>query len=214
MGKEKSNAMIKRLLIAGVTFVLLWAALLHAQVPVVLVLGDSLSAGFGIDVQQGWVNLLQKRLEREGYRYRIVNASISGDTTAGGLARLPRLMKIHQPAIVIVELGGNDGLRGLPLTEIQSNLSATIEIVQKQGAQVLLLGMRLPPNYGPDYTGRFYALYEELGERYQIARMPFFLQDVAGGELMQADGIHPRAEAQTLILNNIWPYLKPALRRG
>jgi len=189
-------------------------ALLHAQVPVVLVLGDSLSAGFGIDVQQGWVNLLQKRLEREGYRYRIMNASISGDTTAGGLARLPRLMKIHQPAIVIVELGGNDGLRGLPLTEIQSNLSAMIEIAQKQGAQVLLLGMRLPPNYGPDYTGRFYALYEELGRRYQVAHMPFLLQDVAGGELMQADGIHPRGEAQMLILNNVWPYLKAVLRRG
>jgi len=214
MGKEKSNTMIKRLLIAVITFVLLWAALLHAQLPVILVLGDSLSAGFGIDVQQGWVNLLQKRLQREGYRYSIMNASISGDTTAGGLARLPRLMEMHQPAIVIVELGGNDGLRGLALTEVEKNLAAIIEIAQKHDARVLLLGMQLPPNYGPDYTGRFYTLYGELAQHYEVARVPFLLQDVADGEFMQADGIHPRVEAQMHILNNVWLYLKPLLRQG
>ncbi len=193
---------------------MLWAALLHAQVPVILVLGDSLSAGFGIDLQQGWVNLLQKRLEREGYRYRVMNASISGDTTAGGLARLPRLMKMYEPNIVVIELGGNDGLRGLPLPEIQNNLAAMIEMAQKRDAKVLLLGMRLPPNYGPDYTGRFYNLYSELAQRYHTALAPFLLQDAIEGDLMQTDGLHPLAEAQPLMLNTVWIYLKPLLRRG
>jgi acyl-CoA thioesterase I len=184
----------------------------HAQGGVILVLGDSLSSAYGIDVDSGWVQLLQKRLQERQAGYRVVNASISGDTTSGGAARLPRALEKHRPEIVIVELGGNDGLRGLPLSVTRVNLERIIVDSQTAGARVLLLGMRLPPNYGPAYTNAFHAIYQELADRYDAARVPFLLEGIGGvDEMMQADGIHPRAEAQPLMLDNVWPYLKPLL---
>lgn len=199
----------------AVLVIALTAAPAHAQRPVILVLGDSLSAGSGIDVEHGWVRLLQERLDREGYRYRVVNASVSGDTTAGARTRLPRALRAHRPAIVIVELGGNDGLRGLPLDDTRRNLGAVIEAAKKSGASVLLLGMRLPPNYGRAYTEGFHAIYGELAARQRIPLVPFFLDGVAGNpELMQADGVHPRTAAQPRLLANVWPTLKPLLDGG
>lgn len=179
---------------------------------VILVLGDSLSSAYGIDVQAGWVRLLQDRLDARGSDYRVVNASISGDTTNGGAARLPTALVQYTPDIVVVELGGNDGLRGLPLNVTRSNLERIIVESKKAGARVLLLGMRLPPNYGPAYTKAFYAIYEELAERYGVARVPFLLEGIGGVDgMMQDDGIHPVAEAQPVILDNVWPHLEPLL---
>jgi acyl-CoA thioesterase I len=184
----------------------------HALGGVILVLGDSLSSAYGIDMDSGWVQLLQKRLQDSQFGYRVVNASISGDTSSGGAARLPRALDKHRPEIVIVELGGNDGLRGLPLSVTRENLERIIVDSQTAGARVLLLGMRLPPNYGPAYTNAFHAIYQELADRYDAARVPFLLEGIGGvDEMMQADGIHPRAEAQPLMLDNVWPYLKPLL---
>ena len=176
-------------------------------------LGDSLSSAYGIDVDAGWVQLLQDRIDSGGADYRVVNASISGDTTNGGAARLPAALEKHAPAVVVVELGGNDGLRGLPLSVTRANLERIIVDAKKSGAQVLLLGMRLPPNYGPAYTQAFYAIYEELAERHGVARVPFFLEGVGGVDgMMQSDGIHPVAEAQPVMLDNVWPHLEPLLR--
>jgi acyl-CoA thioesterase-1 len=184
----------------------------HAAGGVILVLGDSISSAYGIDVKSGWVQLLQDRLDARNMRYRVVNASISGDTTRGGAERLPAALKKHAPGIVMVELGGNDGLRGLPLSETRANLEHIIVESQKAGARVLLLGMRLPPNYGPAYTEAFHAIYKELANRYHVARVPFLLEGIGGVEgMMQADGIHPRAEAQPLMVDNVWPYLQPLL---
>jgi acyl-CoA thioesterase-1 len=202
--------------VARLVALMLFACALPASTekPVILVLGDSLSAGFGIQADGGWVTLLQQRLDREGYRYQVVNASISGDTTAGGAARLPRALKTHAPQIVLVELGGNDGLRGLPLAEMQKNLAAIIGAAKKNGAQVLLLGMRLPPNYGPTYTRRFESIYAELARRHRVPLLPFLLEGVAQrAEMMQSDGVHPIAEAQPKILDNVWLELQPLLRR-
>ena len=178
----------------------------------IVVLGDSLSAGYGIQVQQGWVNLLSQRLATEGYGYRVVNASVSGETTQGGLARLPRALELHQPAIVIVELGGNDGLRGLPLAASRANLEQIIEKARAAKARVLLLGMVIPPNYGPRYGQEFRDMFATLAARYPVAFVPFLLDQVAlNPELMQADGIHANARGQPLLLNNVWPKLKPLL---
>ncbi len=178
----------------------------------ILVFGDSLSASYGIDQNAGWVTLLQKRLAAQGYPHKVVNASISGETTDGGLARFRRVLDIYHPNLVIIELGGNDGLRGLPLANIEANLAAMIKQCRAHGAQVLLAGMRLPPNYGPTYTKRFHEIYANLAERYSIALLPFFLEDIAQRpELMQADGIHPRAVAQAKLLDNVWAVLKPLL---
>lgn len=186
---------------------------LGANPPVILVLGDSLSAAFGIDPRAGWVTLLQARLQREGYAFRVVNSSISGDTTFGASARLPHVIEQYHPAIVIVEIGGNDGLRGLPLAEVRRNLVSIVDTAQKRGAQVLLVGMRLPPNYGMGYTQKFHAVYAEVAKAHGVALVPFFLDGVAGNAaLMQADGIHPRAEAQARLVENVWPGLKPLLR--
>jgi acyl-CoA thioesterase-1 len=180
--------------------------------PVILILGDSLSASYGIHLEQGWVARLQERLKSKGYPYQVVNASISGETTRGALARLDTLLDAHEPEIVVVELGGNDGLRGLSLSEMQQNFSQIIEQSQQSGAQVLLVSMRLPPNYGPTYTERFQKLFAELGNKYEIAIAPFILRGIATRlELMQSDGIHPRPEAQALMLDNIWPALIPLL---
>ncbi|MCK5365453.1 MAG: arylesterase, partial [Gammaproteobacteria bacterium] len=159
-----------------------------------------------------WVTLLAKRLEENRSGYRVVNASISGDTTNSGATRLLRALEKHRPDIVVVELGGNDGLRGLPLSVTRANLERIISDSQAAGARVLLLGMRLPPNYGPAYTNAFHAIYEKLADQYQTSRVPFLLDGIGGVEgMMQADGIHPRSEAQPLMLENVWPHLEPLL---
>jgi acyl-CoA thioesterase-1 len=184
-----------------------------AQAPTIVVLGDSLSAAYGIRVEEGWVSLLQKRLTSQGYGYRVVNASVSGETTAGGLARLPRALQLHRPAIVILELGGNDGLRGLSLEQMRANLDSMIRQSRDAGASVLLAGMRVPPNYGPTYVQKFHALYADLAQRHRVPLVPFLMKDVALDEtFMQADGIHPNARAQLILLDEIWPALKPLLR--
>ncbi len=184
----------------------------HAQGGVILVLGDSLSSAYGLDVKAGWVQLLQNRLDKQNTAYRVVNASISGDTTNGGAARLPSALEKHAPDVVVVELGGNDGLRGLPLTVTRANLERIIVDSQTAGARVLLLGMRLPPNYGPAYNDAFHAIYEQLANQYHVGRVPFLLDGVGGvDEMMQDDSIHPRAEAQPTMLDNVWPHLQPLL---
>ncbi|HUE94447.1 arylesterase [Pseudomonas sp.] len=178
----------------------------------VLVVGDSISAAFGLDTRQGWVSLLEKRLAEQGFEYRVVNASISGDTSAGGAARLPRLLAEHQPNLVIIELGGNDGLRGLPPAQLQQNLAAMVEASRDSGAQVVVLGMLLPPNYGARYTTAFAEVFSSLAEEQQIPLVPFFLEGVGGVPgMMQADGLHPTAQAQPVLLENLWPTLKPLL---
>lgn len=180
----------------------------------ILVLGDSLSAGYGIRVEEGWVALLQKRLEAQGYGYRVVNASITGETSSGGLARLPRALKIHQPAIVIIELGGNDGLRGLPLATTRQNLTSIVELSQQAGAEVALLGMRLPPNYGPRYTKSFHDMFGEIARSRDVPLVPFFLEDVAQRDgFMQPDGLHPTERAQPVMLEAVWPVLQSLLGR-
>ncbi|MBC8025095.1 MAG: arylesterase [Steroidobacteraceae bacterium] len=178
----------------------------------IIVLGDSLSAGYGVKVQEGWVSLLAKRLASEGYGYRVVNASVSGETTQGGLARLPRALQTHKPAIVIVELGGNDGLRGLPLAASRENLRKTIELSLAARAQVVLVGMVIPPNYGQRYGQEFRDMFATLAKKQSLAFVPFFLDNVAlEPKLMQADGIHPNAAGQPQMLENLWPKLKPLL---
>jgi len=186
-----------------------------AEAPVILVFGDSISAGYGLArVEQGWVALLQTRLREQEYGYQVVNASVSGETTAGGLARLPRGLMLHQPKIVILELGGNDGLRALPIAQMRSNLVRMIDLSTAAGAQVLLLGMRIPPNYGPDYTEQFRLCYTEVARDKKLPLVPFLLNGIAlTPNLMQADGIHPDELGQPLLMANIWPSLKPLLRR-
>jgi acyl-CoA thioesterase-1 len=180
--------------------------------PAIVVLGDSLSAGYGIRIQQGWVSLLAQRLDKEGYGYRVSNASASGETTQGGLARLPRILETHKPAIVIVELGGNDGLRGLPLASSRGNLARIIELSRAAKAQVLLVGMKIPPNYGPRYEQQFQDMFTSLAAKYPLAFVPFLLEGVAlRPEWMQADGIHANAAGQARMLENVWPKLKPLL---
>lgn len=177
-----------------------------------MVLGDSLSAGYGIKIQEGWVNLLAQRLASEGYGYRVVNASVSGETTQGGLARLPRALQTHKPAIVIVELGGNDGLRGLPLAASRANLDRIIELSRAARARVLLVGMVIPPNYGPRYGQEFRDMFAALAAKYQVQFVPFLLDKVAlDPALMQGDGIHANARGQPQMLENVWPKLKPLL---
>lgn len=180
-----------------------------------MVLGDSLSAAHGIDRNKGWVSLLQKQLRIQGYAYRVVNASISGDTTAGGLSRLPAALSRFRAQIVIVELGGNDGLRGISINETRRNLGGIIATARQAGARVLLLGIRLPPNYGAEYTRRFAAIYSTLAKRYDVPLVPFLLQGIATNpKLMQADGIHPTAQAQPMMLDLVWPKLQPLLAHG
>jgi acyl-CoA thioesterase-1 len=186
-----------------------------AEVPVILVFGDSISAGYGLArVEQGWVALLQTRLKEQEYGYQVVNASVSGETTAGGLARLPRALSLHQPKIVILELGGNDGLRALPIAQMRANLVRMIDLSTAAGANVLLLGMRMPPNYGPDFTEQFRSCYSEVARDKKLPLVPFLLNDIAlSPNLMQADGIHPNELGQPQLLANVWPSLKPLLRR-
>ena len=178
-----------------------------------LVVGDSLSAGHGITLEESWVALLGERLTSKGYGYAVVNASITGDTTTGGRKRLPRALKLHQPAIVIIELGGNDGLRGTPIAVMRSNLAQMIEISQAAGARVILAGMQIPTNYGGPYTKAFAAVYPELASKYGTGLVGFFLDGMALDiNLFQADGIHPTAEAQRILVDNVWPALETELR--
>lgn len=199
-----------------VLFVLMVASVsAKAETPVILVLGDSISAGFGLArVDQGWVALLQTRLKDQEYVYQVVNASVSGETTAGGLARLPRALMLHQPQIVILELGGNDGLRALPIAQMRANLLRMVDMATAAGAKVLLLGMRMPPNYGVDFTEQFRLAYSDLARDKKLPLVPFLLNDIALlPNLMQADGIHPNELGQPKLLDNVWPSLKPLLRR-
>ena len=183
-----------------------------ADTPVILVVGDSLSAGYGIDQTQGWVQLLQHKLDTLEQHYRVVNASISGDTSHGGLQRLPRILQKWKPRIVIIELGGNDGLRGLSLKSMTGNLEKMIQLSHQSGAKVLLLGIRLPANYGRRYGERFSSIYPALAEKHDVPLVPFMLESVADKKaLMQADGIHPRAAAQSIVLGTVFEYLQPLL---
>jgi acyl-CoA thioesterase-1 len=178
----------------------------------ILVFGDSLSAAYGIAQARGWVALLAERLKRERLDYSVVNASISGETTAGGAARFSKALAQHRPAIVILELGANDGLRGLPLEQMKQNLGSMIAQAQKTGARVVLVGMKLPPNYGPEYTLSFDSAYPELAKRYKTALVPFLLEDFAEKmELFQPDRIHPTEEAQPLMMERVWTALQPLL---
>jgi acyl-CoA thioesterase-1 len=187
----------------------------RAETPVILVFGDSISAGYGLaHVDRGWVALLQTRLKDQEYGYQVVNASVSGETTAGGLARLPRALSLHQPKIVILELGGNDGLRALPIAQMRLNLARMAGLAAAAGAKVLLLGMRMPPNYGPDFTEQFRSSYSDLARDKKLPLVPFLLNDIAlFPALMQADGIHPNEQGQPKLLDNVWPALKPLLHR-
>jgi acyl-CoA thioesterase-1 len=181
--------------------------------PTILVLGDSLSAAHGIGQGQGWVSLLARQLQDEHFPYQVANISISGETSQGGLNRLPAALQRHRPAIVLIELGANDGLRGLPLTQLRRNLTQMIELSRKTGAKVLLLGMRLPPNYGPAYTHGFTAIYSQLANEQDVALVPFLLKGVVTRRgLMQADNLHPTAQAQPILLDTVWAYLEPLLR--
>lgn len=179
----------------------------------ILVLGDSLSAGYGIDAKQGWVNLLQQRLDQQyPKKHKVVNASVSGETTSGGLARLPKLLTTYKPDVVVIELGGNDGLRGQPPQMIQKNLAQLIQLSQKQKATVLLFGMKIPPNYGSAYSSAFENNYRVVSQQYKIKLLPFFLEGVAGQKgLIQNDQIHPNAKAQPIMLNLAYPYIKAVL---
>lgn len=175
-------------------------------------LGDSLSAAYGLAIDQGWVSLLQKRIIQSNHPHKVVNASVSGDTTANGLTRIVPALETHQPDVVIVELGGNDGLRAQPIPMIRSNLENIIEMSRNAGADVIIAGMRLPPNYGPVYVDQFEAIYPVLAQQYDSALVPFFMAGVATRpELMQPDGVHPSAKAQEILLDNVWPYLQPLL---
>ena len=186
----------------------------NAGQPVILVFGDSLSAGHGVSVDATWVALLKKKLATQGYGYSVVNASVSGETTGGALARLPRALQLHRPAIVIFELGGNDGLRGLPLRQVRENFEAMLTQAASAGARPMLIGMRMPANYGPAYEDQFHALYGELAQKFSAPLVGFFLDGVAlDPGLMQSDGIHPNTQAQPILLNNIWPTLSPMLHK-
>jgi acyl-CoA thioesterase-1 len=204
---------VKRLLV----LVVLWLAAVsaHAATPVILVFGDSISAAYGLPrVEQGWAALLQAKLKEEGYGDQVVNASVSGETTAGGLARLPRALNLHHPAIVVLELGGNDGLRALPVAQMRENLSRMAQLAAAAGAKVLLLGMRIPPNYGPEYTAEFSRVYADLARDQKLPLVPFLLNGVAQApDLMQADGIHPNQAGQPKLLDAVWPALQPLLQR-
>ena len=188
------------------------AAAQAATAPTVLVFGDSLSAGYGIDVDQSWPALLQSRLESQGYEHRVINASISGETTEGGVTRIARALEKFSPELVILELGGNDGLRGFPPDRMKTNLQTIIETTKTSGAAVIMLGIRIPTNYGPRYTGAFENVYRELADQLSVLWIEFFMEGIAlNEELMQEDGIHPNASAQSILLDNAWPIIRQAL---
>lgn len=208
---------MRQALFAAIALLLLTSVVQAAAAdrnPTVLILGDSLSAGYGMSEQESWVSLLRDRLAARGYGYEVVNASLSGDTTGGGLSRLPRALALHRPAIVIIELGGNDGLRGTPIKVVRGNLAKMIELSREAGAEVILAGMQIPTNYGSRYTQAFSAVYPGLARQYRVELIEFFLARVAlDMSLIQPDGIHPTAEAQPLLLDNVWPVLEKKLRK-
>ncbi|MFC1701755.1 arylesterase [Pseudomonadota bacterium] len=182
--------------------------------PVLLILGDSLSAGYGMDREQSWVNLLDTRLQESGYSYRVLNSSISGDTTQGGLSRIPRLLDQYQPEIVIIELGANDGLRGIDPAITRANITSMIQQSQEMGALVLLAGIKLPPNYGSAYLEKFESIYTDLAKEFDTLLVPFFMEGVAlSPEFLQSDNIHPNEKGQPVLLDNVWRVLEPALAR-
>ncbi|MHB8743691.1 MAG: arylesterase [Sulfuricaulis sp.] len=191
---------------------LVWFLPLPVAARTLLVVGDSLSAAYGVDVRAGWTALLAKRLELDKIDYRVINASISGDTTADGLARLPKLLAAHKPTVVIIELGGNDGLRGLSLEQMKHNITAMVTEAKSENARVLIVGMRLPPNYGKYYTERFRHVYPEIASEQHVSLTPFLLEGIATHpSLMQPDGIHANAKAQPKMLMNVWLSLRPLL---
>lgn len=205
--------------IAKLIVLILVAVLQSAQASdrlrTLLIVGDSLSAGFGLEPGEDWATLLQNRLKAKGYGYRVVNASITGDTTTGGLGRLPRALRIHQPSIVLIELGGNDGLRGTPVGLVEDNLAQMIRLSQEAGVRVVLAGMQIPPNYGPRYVSEFSAVFPRLATTYDVALIDFILDGVAlSRELMQPDGIHPNAAAQQQLLDNAWPAIEKEIRKA
>lgn len=197
--------------------VLLWGVGAQAtqSAPVVLVFGDSLAASYGIPADSGWVSLLDQRIHQKKPGYRVVNASISGETTSGGLYRIEQVLAEHRPTVVILELGANDGLRGLPLEAAASNLNAIITACRNRKARVLLIGMRLPPNYGSAYAAKFQAIYQQAAQRHKIPLLPFLLEGFADNpELFQADGLHPTTAAQPLIMERVWKLLQPILAKS
>jgi acyl-CoA thioesterase-1 len=182
--------------------------------PTIVVVGDSLSSGYGLAADQSWVATLEDRLHSEGYGYDVVNASIAGDTSAGGLARLPRLLDAHSPEVVVLELGGNDGLRGQPIDTLRANLSRMIELSKQHGARVVLAGMQIPPNYGPAYTRALAAVYPDLAAKFDVPLVDFLLDGVAlHPDLMQADSIHPNAAGQKIVFENVWRVLSQVLHK-
>ena len=198
--------------LAAVALCLIFAGATARDAPVLLVLGDSLSAAYRMPLSRGWVSLLEQRLAQAGRPWRVVNASVSGETTSGGLQRLPQLLDLHAPEVVIIELGGNDGLQGKPVANIRSNLTKLISRVRGAGAQAALVRIRIPPNYGQYYTGAFERLYPELAASENIPLLRFNLEQLAGAEgMMQDDGIHPTADAQGRILDALWPDLNARL---
>ncbi|GAA0699704.1 arylesterase [Marinobacterium maritimum] len=199
-----------RSLISILFVLVVWVSPLQAKT--LLVLGDSLSAAYGLPAEQGWVSLLEQELQQRRLADRVVNASISGETSSGGLQRLPRLLADYRPDLVLLELGANDGLRGTPLQVMEQNLRQMVELSQASGADVMLIGIRIPPNYGPQYTQRFYSIYPDLAREYQLPLVPFLLERVAlKPQLMQSDGLHPTAAAQPILLQTVWPHLYPLL---
>lgn len=191
-----------------------WTPAANAENPKILIVGDSLSAAYGIPQQQGWAALLQKKLQLKNYRYDVVNASMSGETTSGGASRINTALQKTKPTIVILELGANDGLRGLPVNEMITNLSNIIRQSKQSGAKVLLIGMKIPPNYGPKYAEAFSQSYQRLSHEHKIPLVPFMLKNIAvQPDLIQQDGLHPNALAQPMILENIWPQLKLLLKK-
>jgi acyl-CoA thioesterase-1 len=201
-----------RVLAAICIVIIQWGPTAHGAEHTIIVVGDSLSSGYGLEGEPSWVALLATRLQEQGYGHEVVNASIAGDTTAGGLARLPRLLERFAPGIVIIELGGNDGLRGQPVASLKRNLSRMIEQSKAEGADIILAGIQIPPNYGPAYTEAVSAVYPELAEQYGLPLVGFFMDGVALAEdYMQSDGIHPNAAGQSILLDNVWPVLAPLL---
>lgn len=183
------------------------------QANTILVFGDSLSAAYGIQPEEGWVALMERKLDTE--RYTLINASVSGETTDGGLTRLPALLDRHNPRYLVLQLGANDALRGLPIQRIHQNLIELVTLAQEAEVQVLIIGIRIPPNYGPQYTESFFNLYAEVADQFDIIRVPFLLENVAlDWNLMQSDGLHPNAEAQPIILDNVWPYVESLLYKA
>lgn len=208
----RAHHTIGRRLLALFCTLCLTASALASDRQSILVLGDSLSAAYGLDSRQGWVALLSRRLQQTHPGYAVINASVSGATTKDGLLRLTPALQTHKPHVVIIELGGNDGLRGYPVRSIHENLGSLVQQAQDADARVLLLGMMLPPNYGPRYTAAFHQVYLDVAQEKQITLLPFMLENIATrAQMMQADGIHPTAMAQPVILDNVWSLLQPLL---